>query len=226
MRAAAILSACLLAGLQTLSASAQAATVQVTVLARDGQPLPDAVVSLTPPAGSILPPSPPLQHTISQQSMKFVPAVSVVPQGATVRFSNLDEWNHHVRVSPAGLQGSPGQGHDFMLSGRVRGEPAASHEIRVSGAGPMVLGCHIHGSMRGHLFVASTPWAAKTGPDGVVTLSGVPEGTSRLSVWHPDLLVEPAAIPIDVRPVTAVSVPTQIQPRRARRVAHETAPVY
>ena len=37
-------------------------------------------------------------------------------------------------------------------------------------AGPMQLGCHLHGSMRGSLYVTDTPWAVKTNADGVATL--------------------------------------------------------
>ena len=51
MRSPTLLALCLIAGLQT----AQAASVQVTVLARDGQPLPDAVVVLEPAAGQPMP---------------------------------------------------------------------------------------------------------------------------------------------------------------------------
>lgn len=76
--------------------------------------------------------------------------------------------------------------------------------------------------MRGVVYVSPTPWAAKTSDTGVATLAEVPEGAMRVRVWHPDQLLDPAAITVQVQAVTAVNVPTQVQPRKARRV--QTAP--
>ena len=196
----------LLAGL-TLSALAQAATVQVTVLARDGKPLPDAVVVLETTDGRQVPMPPPATHTITQERMQFVPAVSVVPVGSRVTFSNLDRWDHHVRGGAAGLQGmGAAAGLEFRLAGVVQGQQPPSHVLTLEKAG--------------------TPWAVKTGADGVALLPQVPEGPMRLRVWHPDQLVEQAATTIEVQPVTALNVPTQIQPRRTRRTTQEPPSVY
>lgn len=217
----------LLAGMSTLSALTQAATVQVTVLARDGKPLPDAVVVLETTDGRAVPVPPPTTHTITQERMQFVPTVSVVPAGTRVTFTNLDRWDHHVRGGPAGLQGmGTAAAFEFRLAGAVQGQQAPSQVLTLDKAGPIQLGCHLHGSMRGFVYVADTPWAVRTGADGVALLPQVPEGPMRLRVWHPDQLVEQAATTIEVQPVTALSVPTQIQPRRARRVTNETLSVY
>jgi hypothetical protein len=70
--------------------------------------------------------------------------------------------------------------------------------------------------MRGFLFVTDSPWAVKTDAAGVATLQGVPEGVARLRVWHPDQLVEAAPTALNVTPLTALNVPTQVQPRRRR----------
>lgn len=102
MRPAPLLAACLLAGLS----AAQAATVQVTVLARDGKPLPDAVVVLEPAAGQPVPVAPPVSLTVTQEKMQFDPMLSVVPVGSKIRFSNLDRWDHHVKGGAPGLTGA------------------------------------------------------------------------------------------------------------------------
>jgi len=227
MRIRTLAAAGLLAGTSTLSALAQAATVQVTVLARDGKPLPDAVVVLETTDGRQVPMPSPATHTITQERMQFVPAVSVVPVGSRVTFSNLDRWDHHVRGGAAGLQGmGAAAGFEFRLAGVVQGQQPPSHVLTLDKVGPVQLGCHLHGSMRGFVYVADTPWAVKTGADGVALLPQVPTGPMRLRVWHPDQLVEQAATTIEVQPVTALNVPTQIQPRRARRVTHEAPSVY
>jgi len=207
------------AALALLAGAAQAATVQITLLARDGQPLADAVVLVESVNGAKPPAPTPVQATITQQKMRFDPALTLVPVGSRVRFTNLDGWEHHVRGLPAGLAGlsaGPGAGFELRLGGKVDGQPPESTEVTLSKAGPLQLGCHIHGSMRGFLFVTDSPWAVKTDAAGVATLQGVPEGAARLRVWHTDQLVEATPTALNVTPLTALSVPTQVQPRRRR----------
>lgn len=222
MRNPTLLALCLMAVLTT----AQAASVQVTVLARDGQPLPDAVVLLESAAGQPMPAVTPASHTITQEKMQFNPAVSVVPVGSRVKFANLDRWDHHVRGGPAGLVASGTYGFEFRLAGREQGQNPPSNELTMDKTGPVQLGCHLHGSMRGFVYVSPTPWAAKTSASGVVTLADVPEGAMRVRVWHPDQLLDTAAITVQVQAVTAINVPTQVQPRKARRVQFESGSTY
>ncbi len=151
--------------------------------------------------------------------MQFVPALSVVPAGSRVTFSNLDRWEHHVRGLLAGLAGltaAPGGGFELQLGGKVADKPAESVTITLDAIGPMQLGCHLHSSMRGSLYVTNTPWAVKTNADGVATLPDVPEGAARLRVWHVDQLLDATPTPLTVIAVTAVSVETRVQPRRRR----------
>lgn len=199
---------------------ASAATVQVTVLARDGQPLADAVVVLVPASTTIPPRSPaPQTATVQQQKMQFVPALTVVPVGSKLRFTNLDAYEHHVRGRPAGIAGlnaDAGSGFELRLDARQGEREPASADVTLNQPGPLQLGCHLHGSMRGHVFVADSPWTVKTGADGVATLQDVPEGAARLRVWHGEQLIEAAPQAVTVAPVTALSVPTPVQPRRRR----------
>jgi len=199
--------------------AAQAATVQVTVTGRDGQPLADAVVVIEPANAPKARTPSPVQATITQQKMQFVPAVSVLPVGSRVRFTNLDGWEHHVRGLPAGLAGlnaGPKAGFELRLDGRTEGKEPQGADVTLNQAGPLALGCHIHGSMRGFVFVADTPWAVKTDAAGVATLQDVPEGAARVRVWHADQLVEAAPVAANITAVTALAVPTQVQPRRRR----------
>ncbi len=200
-------------------ATATAGTLQVTVTGKDGQPLPDAVVLVEPASGARGKAPAPVQASIGQHKMQFVPAVSVVPVGSRVRFTNQDGWDHHVRGMPAGLAGlsaRPDAGFELRLAGKVDGQTGASAEVTLAQAGPLQLGCHLHGSMRGFIYVADTPWVVKTNAQGVATLSDVPEGAARLRVWHPDQVVEGAALPVQVQAVSALTVPTQVVPRKRR----------
>lgn len=212
-RAAAWLLAAVCAG------TATAGTLQVTVTGKDGQPLPDAVVLVEPASGARGKAPPPVQTSIAQHKMQFVPAVSVVPVGSRVRFTNQDGWDHHVRGAPAGLAGlsaGASAGFELRLAGQVSGQPAASTEVVMGQPGPLQLGCHLHGSMRGFVYVADTPWVVKTDAQGVATLGDVPEGAARVRVWHPDQLVEGAPVPVQVQAVSTATVPTQVVPRRRR----------
>ena len=61
--------------------------------------------------------------------------------------------------------------------------------------GASLLGCFIHGSMSGVVYVADSPWTVKTGADGTATLDDVPEGIATVKVWH-------AAQVVDLKPQT------------------------
>jgi plastocyanin len=198
---------------------AQAGTLQVTVTGKDGQPLPDAVVRVDPAGGAPGKAPAPVQFAIGQHKMQFTPMVSVVPVGSRVRFTNQDAWDHHVRGAPAGLVGltaGPGAGFELRLAGKLDGQPASSADVVMQQPGPLQLGCHLHGSMRGFVYVADTPWVVKTDANGVATFNDVPEGAARVRVWHPDQLVEGSPMPVQVQAVSALTVPTQVVPRRRR----------
>lgn len=200
--------------------AAQAATVQVTVLARDGQPLADAVVLIEPANTPRAPAPAAVQARIDQERMQFVPLLTLVPTGSTLRFSNLDRWEHHVRMLPAALAplagGTGSAGHELRLPGQVPGQPAQSAEITVREPGAWRLGCHLHGSMRGFVYVTDSPWAARTDANGRITLQGLPEGAAQLRVWHGEQLIDEAPKAVVLGMVSALDVVTGIQPRRRR----------
>ena len=201
-----------------LAGSAHAASVQITVLARDGLPLADAVVQIESAAGPKPAAPARLSTTITQQKMQFVPAVSIVPLGSTVSFTNLDGWEHHVRGLPAGLAGlsAGSRGFEMRLAGKEAGKDAARSDLVMDKAGAVQLGCHLHGSMRGFIYVTDSPLVAKTGADGTALINEVPEGAARVRVWHGDQLVDAAAVAITVTATSTINLPTQVQPRRRR----------
>ena len=204
--------------------NAQAASLQVTVLDKEGKPLPDAVVVVTPVARAAAKAPPPMQATINQEKMQFVPAVTVVGLGARVRFVNNDAWDHHVRLSPPGLNatGTPGAGDGvaLRLEGKSDGKPAKFADVLVDKPGALganVLGCFIHGSMSGHVYVAESPWTVKTGPDGTVSLDDLPDGAATVQVWHALLTVTPKlqATTLGAAP-GKLSTQLDVLPRRRR----------
>ncbi|HEX5738896.1 MAG TPA: plastocyanin, partial [Hydrogenophaga sp.] len=155
---------------------------------------------------------------IAQVKMQFAPAVSVLPVGSRVNFVNQDNWEHHVRGVPAGVAGLSGKaiGIELRLAGRVEGQAPSSAEVTLANPGPLQLGCHLHGSMRGFVYVTDSPFAVQTDANGVAHMRDVPEGAASLRVWHSDQLVEGKPTELNITPVTAVSVPTLVTPRRRR----------
>lgn len=211
------------------AATAQAADLTVTVMDRNGKPLPDAVVLVDSSVQGPRP-APVLEAGIAQEKLRFVPAVTVVGLGAKVSFSNLDSWDHHVILGVMGAGGvyvDPGQNTQFRLAGRVGSKPPATDSKVLTQPGAYLLGCHIHGSMRGHVYVADTPWARLGGDDGRAQLQGVPEGPARVRIWHPDQLVDGTPTLVQVAASgSAVTVHTQIVSTRKKRAAPATDPNY
>ncbi len=111
-----------------------------------------------------------------QQDLQFHPFVLIVPAGAVVAFPNRDDVRHHVySFSPA---------HPFELKLYGRDE---TRTVRFDHPGAIALGCNIHDNMIAFIKVVDTPYAAKSGADGVASLRGAPPGQAVLHVWHPYL---------------------------------------
>jgi len=187
-----------LLALCTLAAAVHAGPVQVTVTSADGKPVPDTVV-LVQPAAPWQPQPLPAPVVIAQKDIKFVPYVSVVPVGGTVRFVNKDGFDHHVRSLPGGPLGTIAPAKQFEI--RMPAATAnheSSNDLKLDLPGVIALGCHLHGSMRGHVFVSTTPWYAVTDANGKATIAGVPEGQAELKLWHPEQLTDQPDMRIQV----------------------------
>jgi plastocyanin len=208
----------------TLIGAAQAGTLEVLVLDKEGKPLPDAVVILNP-SNPGTPKNPlPLSATVTQEKMQFSPAVSVVGVGARVRFSNNDAWDHHVRLTVPGTAASAApnsaDGLSLRLEGKNPDKPASSAVLSLDkpGAnGAVLLGCFIHGSMSGHVYVAESPWTVKTEANGVAVIENVPDGAVSMKIWQALQVVDraPQSVVVGATP-TKVTVQLDVLPRRRR----------
>jgi plastocyanin len=153
----------LFAAVTSVCTWASAATLAVSVLDKEGKPVQDAVVVVFPANKTVLPKiAMSAQATVSQEKMQFIPAVTLVPIGAKVRFVNNDSWDHHVRSSPAGMGqfNSSNTGFELRLEGKSEGKPAAFSDVTLDKAGILgstLLGCFLHGSMRGYIYASEFP---------------------------------------------------------------------
>ena len=212
-----------LCGLSALCNGASAGNLLVSVVDKDGKPVQDAVVVIVPADKTKLPKTPlPATATVNQEKMQFIPAVSLVPVGAKVSFVNNDPWDHHVRSSPAGMGqfNATNAGFELRLEGKSEGKPTKPSEVTLDKAGVVgatLMGCFIHGSMRGYIYASDSPWAVKTGADGLATFEDLPDGAAQVKVWQADQLVD---VPLQAATIGLVAAKNTVQlsvvPRRRR----------
>lgn len=166
----------LLATCPALASHGADSSLAVTVRSAKGEPIPDAVVSLialdTPPAATV--PAAPV--VIAQEDKEYDPYVTPILVGTRVLFPNRDNIQHHL----------------YSLSKPKRFEkplyPAGAEEsMEFDLPGVVTLGCNIHDWMVAYVVVLTTPWFAKTGPEGTVALAHLPPGRYRIEAWHPRL---------------------------------------
>ena len=207
-----------------------AGNVQIQVLDRDGTPVPDAVVVVYPASGAgAAPQLLSTSATIEQEKMRFVPAVTVVAPGSTVRFTNQDRWDHHVRGNAAGAAAvaaadAVGRGFELRLAGKKDGTAASFAEVLLDKPGAVLLGCHLHSSMRGHVFVSDSAWALKTDGDGIARFASVPEGAAQVRVWHGEQLLDLPRQPLQVLPGPVLdTLQLSVVPRRRRALPVKAA---
>lgn len=155
--------------------SASAGDLAVSVRDSTGKPVSNAVVTVYPAAGT---PKGPVRFAwplvVAQQNIQFDPFVLVAPVGASVSFPNRDKVQHHVYSFSAGNR------FELKLFGKDE-----TRSVVFKAVGVAAIGCNIHDQMVGYVKVVDTPFAIKTGADGVATLRGLPGGQATLRVWHP-----------------------------------------
>jgi plastocyanin len=184
------------AALSLAFATAMAGTLQVSVTDKDGKAVPNAVVVVMPSNKTAQPKTAlPREATIVQEKMQFIPPVTLLAVGSKARFINNDPWDHHVRSSPAGMGqfNATNAGFEIRLEGKTDGKPPKASEVTLDKAGVIgatLLGCFIHGSMRGYVYVSDSPWAAKTNAEGISIFDDLPEGPAQFKVWQADQLID------------------------------------
>ena len=165
----------LLVLLALLGAFARAGAGELSITAKNakGEPVADAVVSLTPLDAAVPPPVRDAAGEIGQKDQEYTSYVTVVQAGSKVVFPNMDSVQHHV----------------YSLSKTKKFElplynPGAAESLVFEVPGLVTLGCNIHDWMLAYLVVVPTPYFAKTDGAGAARVSA-PAGRYRLELWHP-----------------------------------------
>lgn len=151
---------------------ALSANIELAIEDQHGQKLSGAVVELNIAGKQATPSNLPIA-IMDQVHKQFLPELLVVQQGQKVNFPNSDNIRHHVY--------SFSQAKPFQLR-LYSGQP--KEPITFEQQGVVVLGCNIHDSMVGYIYVANSEFVYKTDKKGYVSL---PINTlpAQVSVWHP-----------------------------------------
>lgn len=138
-----------------------------------GKPLKNAVVELE--TGTDQAPVSSSTLVMDQVDKAFLPKVLVITRGQYVDFPNSDNIRHHVY--------SFSKAKTFELK-LYSGKPEAP--VRFENAGLVVLGCNIHDSMVGYIYVSDSAYAKVSDKSGLIQFEQIPAGVTTLTVWHPD----------------------------------------
>ena len=147
-----------------------AATLTVRVMDTQGAPVANAVVEILQDPVE----NPPDEVAIIDQiNKRFVPMVIAVQKGQRVNFPNNDNIRHHVYSFSDIKQFST------ELYADIPGMP-----LPFDKAGIAVLGCNIHDSMVGYIYVSEWQHVAVSDAQGQLQLdvASLPES---VSIWHP-----------------------------------------
>jgi plastocyanin len=169
--------AILFAGMSFLLPTGTAAAVEVSaqIVDQSGHPIEDAVVVAKATSSSIsIPVTKLVDNIVDQVDKQFVPYVKPILVGSMVRFPNKDNIRHHV------YSFSSAKTFELPLYSGTSAPP-----VLFDKPGVVILGCNIHDWMISYVYVAETPYFAKTGADGRAVIKDLPAGNYSVRVWHP-----------------------------------------
>lgn len=175
-----------------------AATLKVSIAARDGKPVAGTVVTVEPESAGFTP-APPVQAVMDQVNLAFVPRLLVVPVHSTVQFPNSDAVSHQVYSFSSARQ--------FQLP-LYRGKPYPP--VRFDQPGVVTLGCNIHDNMLAYILVTAAPHFGLADDHGAWQVDDLTPGRYRVRLWHP-LFNEPQEIVRDVEVTDHQAVAVTLQ---------------
>ena len=210
----------LLGALVCCAMPAHSAELRVTVKDHRGKNLADAVVLAVAADPRNAQHSRPPRDAVDQVDKQFVPYVKPIFVGSTVHFPNSDNIRHQV------YSFSPAKKFELPLYGGTNAPPVIFDQ-----PGVVVLGCNIHDWMIGYIYVAETPFFAKTGPLGTASITDMPPGDYTVRIWHPSMErpEESTSRQVTIGAVPVVSAEWQLSLKpniRIPRVSGAASPSY
>ena len=151
---------------------AYVSAAEFAVLVVDQQGMPIANVVVESPGAAVAEASSEIA-IIDQVNKRFVPMVVAIQKGQSVNFPNNDNIRHHVYSFSAIKQFST------ELYADTPGAPVTFDQPGIA-----VLGCNIHDSMVGYIYVSEWQNFSVSDASGLVRFnqSAIPE---QIVIWHP-----------------------------------------
>jgi plastocyanin len=203
----------LVLGSLAASISAAVADISVIVVSRDGHGVEQTVVVATPVTANVGLVKPPKPAVMDQRDLTFQPRVLVVEVGTSVEFPNNDSVSHQVYSFSAAKR--------FQLP-LYKGERHSP--VIFDQPGLVVLGCNIHDSMAGYIYVTDSPFFGITDTTGSLRLEGMPAGDYRITIWSPYIADAPASLTRTVHVDGSTMPPIQVQLSHPLRAQPEPKP--
>ena len=150
-----------------------AGEVQDVLVDEDGG-LADVVVEIFGVKGDAEWDEPEGGYVIHQKDCRFEPHVMVAYDGAKLTIFNDDPVEHNINTGEWNIVQAPSK------------EPI-DQSISYGGQAYVRVTCNIHNWMEAWVYVARSPYYAKTGADGGFAITGVPPGDYRVIATHPTL---------------------------------------
>ncbi len=152
----------------------------VEIVDQNGVPLNNAVVAVSSLDSDSTRQPDKTNSVVDQVNKRFLPEVSVIQTGTEVNFPNSDNIRHHV------YSFSKTRPFELPLYG---GE--SSFPVNFESTGKVVIGCNIHDTMSGIIYVLDTNTFSKT-DNGKVEFSDLASGNYRIDVYHQHASIDPA----------------------------------
>ena len=153
-----------------------AGSMQFSFRDEQQQPVSDVVVVLQPQQPQTTLARSPQTAIIDQRDQQFVPHVLAVRTNTLVSFPNSDDIRHHV------YSFSPAKRFELRLYHSFTADP-----VLFDKPGQVVLGCNIHDSMLGYIYVVDSDYFGVADAQGQVAIDKIPSGEYRLQIHHPRL---------------------------------------
>lgn len=151
---------------------------RLMIVDQNNAPLSNAVIEYS--RASILEPTDITQnddkvYIMDQVNKQFEPHVLIIPEDSLVSFPNSDDIRHHVY--------SFSEPKVFELK-LYAGKP--KKPIRFNQSGLVVMGCNIHDSMVGYIYVSSHDNTYMSNEKGEILLPHTLPANTQVNVWHPE----------------------------------------
>ncbi len=128
------------------------------------------------------------EFTLDQMGCTYLPAVLVVPVGATLTVLNSDGILHNIHTTP--FDNAPLNKAQPATQAELKSDPFTVPEF-------IPVGCDIHKWMNATIAVVDNPYAVATGADGSFSLADVPAGKYTVEVWHAELGTQTTSVTVE-----------------------------